>query len=122
MSPKFRKIRDGLDALNLPADVLLKHGRQRIVYGVPVARNLREFLLGMDDEPEYFFDMDDPSRSTREIGCWWAERWLGKRLESDDVLARVEEHTLVRPIRHGARVVLPLVDDGQANLFDDLAY
>ena len=122
VSPKLRKIRDGLDALNLPADVLLKHGRQRIVYGVPVARNLREFLLGMDDEPEYSFDMDDPSRSTREISCWWAERWLGKRLESDDVLARVEEHTLVRPIRHGARVVLPLVDDGQATLFDDLAY
>ena len=122
VSPKLRKIRDGLDALNLPADVLLKHGRQRIVYGVPVARNLRKFLLGMDDEPQYFFDMDDPSRSTREIGRWWTERWLGKRLESDEILARVEEHTLVRPIRHGARVALPNPDDGQTTLFDDLAY
>ena len=122
VSPKLRKIRDGLDALDLPAEVLLKHGRQRIVYGVPVARNLREFLLGMDDEPEYFFDLDNPGRSTRKIGRWWTERWLGKRLESDDVLARVEKHTLVRPIHHGARVVLPRVDDGQATLFDDLVY
>ena len=122
VSPKLRKIRDGLDALNLPADVLLQHGRQRIVYGVPVVRNLREFLLGMDDEPEYFFDMDEPERSTEEIGRWWTERWLSKRIESDDVLARVEQHTLVRPIRHGARVVLPRIDDGRATLFDELEY
>ena len=122
VSPKLRKIRDGLNALNLPADVLLQHGRQRIVYGVPVARNLREFLLGMDDEPEYFFDMDEPERSTEEIGLWWTERWLRKRIESDDVLARVEQHTLVRPIRHGARVVLPRIDDGRTTLFDELGY
>ena len=120
MSPKLRKIRDGLDALNLPADVLLKHGRQRIVYGIPVARNVREFLLGMDDEPEYVFDLDEPERSTREIGRWWAERWLGRRIESDNILAGVEQHTLVRPIRHGARVVLPRMDDGEPGLFDDL--
>ena len=120
VSPKLRKIRDGLDVLNLPADVLLKHGRQRIVYGIPVARNVREFLLGMDDEPEYVFDLDEPERSTREIGRWWAERWLGRRIESDDILARVEQHTLVRPIRHGARVVLPRIDNGEPGLFDDL--
>ncbi len=120
VSPKLRKIRDGLDALNLPADVLLKHGRQRIVYGVPVARNVREFLLGMDDEPEYIFDLDEPERSTREIGRWWAERWLGKRIESDAILAGVEQHKLVRPIRHGARVILPRIDDGGPGLFDDL--
>lgn len=120
VSPKLRKIRDGLDALNLPADVLLKHGRQRIVYGVPVARNVREFLLGMDDEPEYVFNLDEPERSTKEIGRWWAERWLGKRIESDAILAEVEQHTLVRPIRHGARVVLPHIDDGEPGLFDDM--
>ena len=122
VSPKLRKVRDGLDALNLPADALLQHGRQRIVYGVPVVRNLREFLLGMDDEPEYLFEMEEPARSTDEIGRWWTERWLQRRIESDDVLARVEQHTLVRPIRHGARVVLPRIDDGQATLFDDLEY
>lgn len=122
VSPKLRKIRDGLEALNLPADALLQHGRHRIVYGVPVARNLREFLLGMDDEPDYIFDMTSPERSTEEIGRWWTERWLSKRIESDDVLARVDRHTLVRPVRHGARVELPRVDEAQASLFDDLAY
>lgn len=93
VSPKLRKIRAGLDALNLPADALLQHGRQRIVYGVPVVRNLRELLLGMDDEPDYLFDLAEPERSTDEIGRWWTERWLRKRIQSDEVLTRVEQHT-----------------------------
>ncbi len=122
VSPKLRKIRDGLNALNLPADVLLQHGRQRIVYGVPVVRNVRAFLLGMDDEPDYIFDMSSPAKSTAEIAGWWTERWLSKRIESEDVLLRMEEHTLVRPVRHAARVTLPTLDDAQGNLFDDLNY
>ena len=92
------------------------------VYGVPVVRNLREFLLGMDDEPDYLFELENPSHSTNKIGRWWTERWLRKRIESDDVLARVEQHTFVRPIRHGARVVLPNMDDDQTTLFEDLAH
>ncbi len=122
VSPKLRKIREGLEALNLPADALLQHGRQRIVYGVPLVRNLCEYLLGMDDEPDYFFDMAVPAKATEEIARWWTERWLSRRIESDDVLAQVEQHTLVRPVRHGARVVLPRINDDQASLFDDLAY
>ena len=121
VSAKLRKMRDGLDALKLPSDVLLQHGRQRIVYGVPLVRNLREFLLGMDDEPDYLFDLATPARGTAAIVRWWTERWLSKRIMKDEVLARLEEHTLVRPVRHGARVVLPRVADGQGSLFDDLA-
>jgi len=122
VSPKLRKIRDGLDALKLPSDVLLQHGRQRIVYGVPLIRNLREFLLGMDEKPEYVFEMKCPQKSTEEIVSWWTERWLQKRIESDNALAKVEQNTLVQPIRHGARVVLPRIDDGQGTLFDDLNF
>jgi hypothetical protein len=122
VSPKLRKIRDGLDALNFPADSLLQHGRQRIVYGVPVVRNLREFLLGMDDKPEYLFDLENPRASTAAIAQWWKERWLSNRIKSNDVLAMVGEHALVRPVRHGARVVLPAIEDGQGVLFDELPY
>ena len=120
VSPKLRKIREGLDALNFPADVLLQHGRQRIIYGIPLVRNLREFLLGLDDAPDYIFDMKEPERSTSEITRWWFDRWLSRRIESEEVLAQVEQNTLVRPIRHGARVVLPHIEDRQAFLFDDL--
>lgn len=120
VSPKFRKIREGLEALSLPADALLQHGRQRIVYGVPIVRNLREFLLGLEVDPDYIFDMEDPARVTGEIARWWRERWLSRRIESDDVLRSVEQHTLVRPVRHGARVVLPSASEEQLMLFDDL--
>lgn len=119
VSPKLRKIRDGLDALNLPTEALLQHGRQRIVYGIPLVRNLRRYLLGMDKEPDYFFDLSTPEERTQEIAAWWMERWLSMRVQSDDVLNQVEQHALVNPIRHGARVVLPELNEDQFTLFDD---
>ena len=119
VSPKLRKVREGLDVLGLPDDALLQHGRQRIVYGVPLVRNLREFLLGLDEEPDYLLDLEDPEKGTRGIVGWWRERWLSKRIMNDDILARLEEHVLVRPIRHGARVILPETEAEQGSLFDD---
>ena len=120
VSPKLRKIRDGLDRLKLPTDALLMHGRHRIVYGVPLIRNLREYLLGMDQEPDYLCNLSDPTAGTRAVVSWWMERWLIARLQNDDVLRKVEGHSLVRPIRHGARVALPSEVSSQTSLFDDL--
>ena len=123
VSPKLRKLRDGLGALGFPVNELLQHGRRRIVYGVSLVRNLREFLVGMDDEPDYLFDLETPERSTAAIVEWWTRRWLSTRTMNDEVLARLEQHTLVRPMRHGARVILPRAGDcRQESLFDDLAY
>lgn len=125
VSPKLRKIREGLDRLNFPADALLQHGRTRIVYGVPLARNLREYLLGMDEAPDYIFQSGDPNVSTESISGWWAERWLSRRIESDDVLDEVGRHTTVRDGRyllHGACVRSAPSEEAQPMLFDDLAY
>ena len=118
VSPKLRKLRDGLTTLGLPDDVLLQHGRRRIVYGVPLVRNLREYLLGLDKEPDYLFNLENPKRSTRAIVAWWLQRWLSKRIMSDEILARLNKHVLVRPIQHGARVMLPRVEARQQSLFD----
>ena len=120
VSPKFRKVREGLDALGLPDDELLQHGRQRIIYGVPLVRNLREFLLGLDEEPDYLINLNNPKNGTGIIVGWWMDRWLAGRIMNNEILARVEGHDLVRPIRHGARVVLPTVESEQGALFDDL--
>jgi hypothetical protein len=109
VSPKFRKIREGLDVLKFPAENLLRHGRRRIVYGVTVVNNTREFLLGMEDRPKYMFSSRGPD-TTRKLADWWCERWLSRRIEQDKVLEEVESHTLLRPIRHGARVMLPEID------------
>ena len=119
VNPKLRKLREGLGALGLPVDELLQHGRQRIVYGVPLVGNLRNFLIGMDDKPDYLFDLTAPEQSTSAIVEWWMKRWLSKRIMNNEVLARAEQHTLVRPVRHGARVVLPMSDIGQGYLSEE---
>lgn len=119
VSPKLRKIRDGLEALGLPPDVLLRHGRRRIVYGIPLARNFRRYLTGQDSTPEYIAESSGEP-ATNAIAAWWRERWLLRRIESDDVLDSVASHTLVHPIRHGARASLPPEDSDQGSLFSDL--
>ena len=118
VSPKLRKVRDGLDELGFPSDHLLRHGRNRIVYGVSLARNVREYLLGIDATPDYLFPTDGPD-STAAVGSWWRERWLARRIDSDTVLAEVERHTLIRPISHGARVSLPKESLEQVTIFDE---
>ena len=120
VSPKLRKVRDGLNALRFPADQLLRHGRRRIVYGVTLVRNTREFLLGLEDTPDYLFSHFG-AKATASISEWWRERWLFRRIEQDPVLARVEAHTLVRPVCHGARVKLPAVGADQALFFEEPA-
>src|SRR5690606_7677194 len=125
VSPKLRKLREGLDQQKFPTDALLQHGLARIVYGVPRARNLRENLLGMVEALDYIFERCDPSSATEANATGWMERWLSRRIESDDVLDEVSRHTAVRDGRyllHGA-CVRPLGDDEvQPTLFDDLAY
>lgn len=119
VSPKLRKIRQGLDLLGLPSNLLLRHHRRRVVYAVSLVRNLREHLTGIDPKPSYLVPIENGPAATACIAAWWRERWLRKRIGSDDALTEVARHTLVRPIRHGARVVVRPPTD-QRPLFPDL--
>lgn len=103
VNPKLRKVRDGMDLLGWPSEELMRHGRQRIVYGVSLVSNLLPYLIGADTKPHYLFRLsvkDDVER----ISEWWMRRWLGQRSRSTEVLSAVEEHHVDRPVRHGARV------------------
>jgi hypothetical protein len=103
VNPRMRKVRSGLDVLGWPGDALLKHGRQRIVYGCPLVSNLAEFSIGLDPDPKYLLDpsiRDDVERLTQ----WWFGRWASKRLSKIQVVDSVNSHTLVHPRRHGAIV------------------
>jgi len=106
VNPKLRKVRHGLDLLGWPSDELLQHGRQRIVYGVRLVGNLLSYLLGVDSEPSYLFRRTSAG-DVKTISEWWMHRWLVQRIRSADVLDAVVEHQLNRPVRHGARVLLP---------------
>jgi hypothetical protein len=106
ISPRLRKVRAGLDALHFPSELLLRHHRRRIVYGVRLVRNLLDYLLGFQRKPAYLYSRMGTKESTQHIAAWWRERWLRGRIVSDAVLLDVAKHTLVRPITHGARVKL----------------
>jgi hypothetical protein len=98
---------------------LLNHGAPRLVYAVNLVKNLRDYLLGIDAKPKYVVPMRNPKAVTGHIVRWWLERWASKRVERADVLERMAAHTLVHPIRHGARVQLPRMDVDQGLLFDE---
>lgn len=121
VNPRLRKIRDGLDHLGLPADALLTHGSPRLVYGVALSRNFREYLLGIDQAPEYFVPLREPAKSTERIVAWWSQRWLSRRIQRDDVLVDLATHRTTYPVHHGARVRLPADPSSQPSLFDDIA-
>jgi hypothetical protein len=107
VSPKLRKVRQALDLLSLPSDLLLRHYRPRVVYAVSLVKNLGDHLLGLDPKPDYLVPLGSGQAATAQIAAWWRERWLRNRIIPDEVLAEVSRHTLVHPIRHGARVAAP---------------
>jgi hypothetical protein len=111
VNPKLRKVRDGIDLLGWPSEVLLQHGRHRIVYGVSLTRNLLAYLLGMDDRPNYLYDLAS-NGDVETITDWWFRRWASRRIQSDEVLERVARHRSKRPTTHGAKVRLPIIEDG----------
>ncbi len=118
VSPRLRKVRQGMEEAGLPPDRLLKHGSPRIVYGVALAEQFRDVLLGRrKNRARYFFPFDEPIAATSRIADCWISRWLSRRIENDDVLAEVEGHTLVYPITHGAKVELPVAADDELPLF-----
>jgi hypothetical protein len=121
VNPRLRKLRDGLAELGLDADELLHHGRPRLVYGAALSHNMRAYLVGRQTRPHYIVAEKDANAVTESICRWWAERWVVGRLKRDDVFQRMAQHTLVHPIRHGARVVLPRVDPDKRLLFDEWA-
>lgn len=119
VSPRIRKFRVGLEVVGLPSEKLLKHGSPRIVYGLPLASNFQEILLGRHARPKYLLPNGDTKGTTRRIADYWVRRWLSMRVENAAALAEVERDTLILPVTHRARVVLPEAAEPPAlSLFD----
>jgi hypothetical protein len=83
------------------------HGMARVVYGVALASNFREFLVGAAARPRYLIPQTDARSRTAMIAQYWQQRWLRSRLLTPGVLDEVGRHTLSYPITHGARVPAP---------------
>lgn len=107
VNPLMRKIREGLELLGLPSDVLMNHGNKRVVYGVALAMNFRDVLLGFTDSAHYNVPRTRDRQRTEMLADFWRQRWLLNRLQKPNILDEVSKHTLVYPIKHGAQVELP---------------
>ncbi len=92
VNPKLRLVREGLACIGLDTDHLLRHQCRRIIYGVPLAHNAREYLRGEVESPDYVFpiqDDEEAQRATENIAEHWRRRWLARRIDSADVIDRV---------------------------------
>jgi hypothetical protein len=107
VNPLMRKIREGLELLGLPSDVLMNHGNKRVVYGVSLARNFRDVLLGFTDSAQYNVPLTRDRLRTELLADFWRRRWLLNRLEKPGILEEVSKHTILYPVTHGAQVTLP---------------
>jgi hypothetical protein len=120
VNPLMRKIREALDLVGLLSDELLLHGNERVVYGIPLATNYKEVLLGLTKRPKYVVPQSDKEERTKMLFAYWCKRWLLSRIKNSEMLQKVAQHTLTHPIRHGARVPLPRDDDSTEFLWDVL--
>jgi hypothetical protein len=118
VNPRLRKLRAGVDMLGLDSNALLNHRSARVVYGVSLASNFREVLLGLTSRPRYIFPQDDPKEVSRRIADFWMRRWLAGRIMNENVLERLSANSLAHPVQHGARVALPAIVEESALLPD----
>ena len=100
----MRKIRDALEIIAVPADEVLRHENARVVYGIALAKNFSDVLLGRSHKPVFVLPQSNPRRRSELIADYWRRRWLSKRIENEKILADIEEHELTYPVTHGARV------------------
>jgi hypothetical protein len=66
-----------------------------VIYGVALASNFREVLLGMADTPKYLIMRTRARQKTELIADFWRQRWLLNRPKKPGVLDDVARHTCV---------------------------
>jgi hypothetical protein len=104
VNPLLRKIRQAIELLGLQSDRILNHGNPRVVYGIALARNFGEILLGFEDKPDYLLPIGNARECTAALARYWRRRWLGARASRGEILESLKKHTLAYPVKHGARV------------------
>jgi len=115
VNPRMRMLRQAMELLALPSNALLTHGNQRVVYGIPLARNFRGVLLGLSDRPSYYLPLSRAQNGTSALASFWRKRWLAPRLNRPGILEAVMEHTLSYPVEHGARVKEVEIETGDGD-------
>ena len=102
-NPLIRKLRDAMENLGLESTPILNHRNRRVVYGVTLAENFGDVLIGLANKPKYLIPQTNPKWQSEMIAKYWTKRWLVKRIMNDEVLDKVKVHTLLSCNAHGAK-------------------
>jgi len=116
-NPLLRKLRESIDYLGLDSEPILNHRNRRVVYGIALAENFGDVLLGLSSKPRYIIPQERAKEKTAAIAAYWKARWLLNRIRNEEVMQRVTAHTLTYPITHGARVPT-IKNEEQLDLFE----
>jgi len=75
-SERLRKLRDAFSELGLPADELLKHGMERIIYVASLTSATRPGLSAATTDPSHHVT----GPAAKDVVDFWQRRWLAGRL------------------------------------------
>ncbi len=96
-SPRFRLLSTGFSNIGLKTDEFLKHNSPRIVYMMNLGINSKEFLLGIDKNVKYRFNVNsqkDCDLTTRKYIKFWYSRWFEMRMSNDEIISRLNSFKL----------------------------
>ena len=83
-SPRRRKLRLGLDAVGIQADVTMLHHQKRRIYAIPLFKDAAAYLCGLTpDVPDYLAKPEIYCDASERIIEFWRSRWLSSRLTHD---------------------------------------
>jgi hypothetical protein len=90
VNPRMRKLREELERIGLPADELLQAESPRAVYGIALAHNFRDVLLGRSDQPDWIIPLQgDGKGASATISRHWGKRWALPRASRSEILERM---------------------------------
>ncbi len=93
-SPKLRLFTAGMARLGFPPDQLMSHNQRRLIYGISLAAQAKEFLSGKPAQlPDYLLNPEQFRGATERIACHWAIRWLSPRLGHVDSVTALLVHS-----------------------------
>ena len=114
----MRMLVQSLESVKLDHKLILNHGNSKIIYGIPIAMNFHNYLLSIDKEPAYLFDLKEEELMTQKIIDFWKTRWYLKRIQKNEILKRISHETTTYPIQHAGRPLIKKIENShQLELF-----
>lgn len=92
---KIRVVRKALEDLGIDANSILKHGIEREVYAIPLAKNFQKILLGQNK------NVRSVSMSAQDISDYCVSRWMQPRAERDERYKSFETNSITQALLNG---------------------